>query len=427
MRLPTLLLLAIGLLTACENVTEPATSAPVLGTAAAPEYSPTYSAALVDGYLRDPVTGVVEDAYVSGGLTYTVDESSGVFAGYLMSGESGGVAYWGFEQSTDINDNTYGPNAIGWDTRRGHRFRDLLKGEKLDLQIVDCSGTVRFDGTLDYLSLIRDGGYYDSRGVTEVRLGERSTILAASSSLDWNVNDAIPAWWSWPETNPMRVPVNWYAPGSIADPNFPWIYEVAYEWAVDLSGFPGGCVQGAVLALDNSPKKRGLGDVELVIPLPVLTLRLAADPQSGTDLVEGETVTFTASLTADGTGPLGDLVAWTAIDGNLSIVQVPDGSVYDSDLRILTWFVGSLAPGQSVSLRFQAEVSPGVDSPVFQRVEVTSPDLPIPARTNTTHHPLRDWDGDGVSDSFDNCPDVPNLDQVDTDGDGFGDACASYP
>jgi len=34
-----------------------------------------------------------------------------------------------------------------------------------------------------------------------------------------------------------------------------------------------------------------------------------------------------------------------------------------------------------------------------------------------------DADGDGVIDDFDNCPLVPNYDQLDTDSDGFGDVC----
>jgi len=34
-----------------------------------------------------------------------------------------------------------------------------------------------------------------------------------------------------------------------------------------------------------------------------------------------------------------------------------------------------------------------------------------------------DSDGDGIPDACDNCPDVPDQDQVDTDGDGVGDAC----
>jgi thrombospondin 2/3/4/5 len=35
----------------------------------------------------------------------------------------------------------------------------------------------------------------------------------------------------------------------------------------------------------------------------------------------------------------------------------------------------------------------------------------------------KDRDLDGIQDNRDNCPDVPNADQVDTDGDGLGDAC----
>ncbi len=36
---------------------------------------------------------------------------------------------------------------------------------------------------------------------------------------------------------------------------------------------------------------------------------------------------------------------------------------------------------------------------------------------------LPDADGDGIPDEQDNCPDVPNPDQADLDGDGVGDAC----
>ena len=34
-----------------------------------------------------------------------------------------------------------------------------------------------------------------------------------------------------------------------------------------------------------------------------------------------------------------------------------------------------------------------------------------------------DCDGDGVANESDNCPDIPNADQANCDGDDFGDAC----
>jgi len=40
-----------------------------------------------------------------------------------------------------------------------------------------------------------------------------------------------------------------------------------------------------------------------------------------------------------------------------------------------------------------------------------------------TCNPITDGDGDGIADSADNCPLVSNADQLDTDGDGQGNAC----
>jgi len=41
--------------------------------------------------------------------------------------------------------------------------------------------------------------------------------------------------------------------------------------------------------------------------------------------------------------------------------------------------------------------------------------------------PPPDSDGDGVPDAIDNCPTIPNANQVDSDGDGIGDACDAFP
>ena len=42
---------------------------------------------------------------------------------------------------------------------------------------------------------------------------------------------------------------------------------------------------------------------------------------------------------------------------------------------------------------------------------------------NCPNDPDNDMDGDGLCGDVDNCPDTPNPDQVDSDGDGYGDAC----
>ena len=52
---------------------------------------------------------------------------------------------------------------------------------------------------------------------------------------------------------------------------------------------------------------------------------------------------------------------------------------------------------------------------VFDKIIVALGDTPFPT--------CQDVDDDSVPDGIDNCPGVPNPDQEDTDGDGWGDAC----
>lgn len=54
---------------------------------------------------------------------------------------------------------------------------------------------------------------------------------------------------------------------------------------------------------------------------------------------------------------------------------------------------------------------------VFDKIIVALGEMPFPT--------CQDVDDDGAPNGLDNCPDTPNTDQADADGDGTGDACGA--
>jgi hypothetical protein len=94
--------------------------------------------------------------------------------------------------SPDFVDNTYGANAVGW-IEHDHKFRDLVGSDHADIVMLDTSGDVIFDLSLDFLSEDPDAPCgYSCLGVAggegEIRTGEESAILAWTSSMDDNLN-----------------------------------------------------------------------------------------------------------------------------------------------------------------------------------------------------------------------------------------------
>ena len=59
--------------------------------------------------------------------------------------------------------------------------------------------------------------------------------------------------------------------------------------------------------------------------------------------------------------------------------------------------------------------------------EIASPENMADYVTRVFLKKSPDRDKDGIGDECDNCPDVPNPDQIDSDGDGLGDACDNCP
>lgn len=113
---------------------------------------------VVDGFVQDPVTGVVESGYVVQGITYTQDQNDGDFAGLLFKAEGDTDFHFAFAQSVFINDNTYFNGSkndtsnpeIGWGSLgRAHRIQDLLQSEHIEVQLFDSAVNLILDFFLD--------------------------------------------------------------------------------------------------------------------------------------------------------------------------------------------------------------------------------------------------------------------------------------
>jgi hypothetical protein len=85
----------------------------------------------------------------------------------------------------------------------------------------------------------------------------------------------------------------------------------------------------------------------------------------------------------------------------------PDGYVINSDDCNDNSI--SINPGE-------VEVVDGIDNDCDGLIDCDDPDI-----ADTPE--CLDSDGDGIANEYDNCPDIYNPDQQDTDGDGLGDAC----
>jgi uncharacterized repeat protein (TIGR01451 family) len=96
--------------------------------------------------------------------------------------------------------------------------------------------------------------------------------------------------------------------------------------------------------------------------------------------------------------------------------------------ELVTWNLGTLSPGQIVTVTMPMVVTNGTAS---GRLITLDADVKTDTNAQATHTAttlvgtgtFTDTDGDGVTDFFDNCINHANADQRDTDGDGYGNRC----
>ncbi len=160
---------------------------------------------------------------------------------------------------------------------------------------------------------------------------------------------------------------------------------------------------------------------------------------AGTDglAAPGETLTYTISVSdPDASTPMGKAAApdptVIAISDGIpaGTTYVPGsatgpGATFSAGSNFLHWTVPLNFTSPQI-LTFQVTVdAPLTASPIENTHYVYNAPAcaQVPCVATGTTQPALDTDGDGEPDATDNCPGIPNPDQLDTDGDGAGDAC----
>ncbi|MCK5797501.1 MAG: DUF11 domain-containing protein, partial [Deltaproteobacteria bacterium] len=77
---------------------------------------------------------------------------------------------------------------------------------------------------------------------------------------------------------------------------------------------------------------------------------------NGGDLYPGDTITYTLSVHNSGNRPATTALLHDRVATSLTAVTPLDGGAYNASTRIVTWTLGSLAPGATATRRFQAKV-----------------------------------------------------------------------
>ena len=390
-------------------------------------------APVIDGKVADPLTGVVEAAYTASGIGYTLDAGTGVFAGLLYQAEDAESYTFAFAQSVHLSDNTYGPTEIGWHLGRLHLLSDLYRSDHIKVDLLDATGATALSFYLDYATLTADGNIISlgpDGGDGAWVSGDRAHLLDAATSLEWNFQDASPAYGPRSVQSPPRIPENSYAPGTAVDPAAPWIYEQVYEFRVSRAAFGAAGFGGLQISeVHNSPLKKG---AQNPVPVPVLNGVKSADPPSGTAVTDGDLITWYLTFTNVGATDLTGVVITDVVDPNLTDIAIGDGGACSAAPceagDTLSWAIGDLAAGATVTVSFEARAAfQGAVNYARNTARLSAAELPADFVTNTTEHPCVDDDGDEICDGRDNCLDVFNPDQSDADGDTAGDACDLCP
>ena len=142
----------------------------------------------------------------------------------------------------------------------------------------------------------------------------------------------------------------------------------------------------------------------------------------------GNAITLTVQTDTDGDICDSETAQRDALGARVVVDLDGDGDFRPGgDDRIVTYLIGSAMSGNNSQNQLSPIVgigdAPEADFRVFFVDGTIATVMDAPANTPLVIRDYEDTDEDGVQDCSDNCPEVPNPDQLDSDGDGVGDAC----
>lgn len=149
---------------------------------------------------------------------------------------------------------------------RGHTFRDLLRSDHAEIQLLDAAGDVAMHFRIDYVSESADApSGFASLGVSggdgDLSIGEPEWVLATTTSIDRNLNACGLA--SFTESSPATDDA--YTPAPDASD---WDYRVAYEIWVATEAFGAAGFGSALIENVHASPSKLADDTVDVVPAP---------------------------------------------------------------------------------------------------------------------------------------------------------------